>query len=156
MSAARVTGRVASGGGVRSGGVGPPRPARSPQGCESDERVTQHERTPPPDDGTRPSRAPYMRDESGLGRALAVEREEQATEREAFRRGDRAWYVERGPTVPSPDVGAAAPILEEVEVEKGLAPVVEHPGRLQHDAGPSEDLREHGGEIGRASCRERV
>src|SRR5262245_7945058 len=88
-----------------------------------------------------------MRDESGLGRALAVEREEQATEREAFRRGDRAWYVERGPTVPSPDVGAAAPILEEVEVEKGLAPVVEHPGRLLHDAGPSEDLREHGGEI---------
>src|SRR5262245_46828912 len=31
----RATGRVAAAGGVRSGGVGPPRPARSPKGCES-------------------------------------------------------------------------------------------------------------------------
>src|SRR5262249_1335761 len=41
-------GRVAGGGGVRSGGVGPPRPVRSPQACESGVWVTQHERTPPP------------------------------------------------------------------------------------------------------------
>src|SRR5262249_5653978 len=59
-SAARATGRVASGGGVRSGGVGPPRPARSPQGCDSGEWVTQPERTPPPDDRTRPPRAPQV------------------------------------------------------------------------------------------------
>src|SRR5215831_9310270 len=52
-----MIGRVAAGGGVRSGGVGPPKPARRPQGGESGERVTQHERTPPPDDGTRPPRA---------------------------------------------------------------------------------------------------
>src|SRR5262244_1948668 len=65
-SAARVPGRVATGGGVRSGGVGPPKPARRPEGGESGERVTQHERTPPSDDGTRPPRAPNARECSGL------------------------------------------------------------------------------------------
>ena len=33
---------------------------RSPQGCDSGEWVTQHEHTPPPDDGTRPPRAPMF------------------------------------------------------------------------------------------------
>ena len=32
-------------------------------------------------------------------------------------------------------------------MEKGLAPVVEHAGRLLHDAGPGEGLPEHGSEI---------
>src|SRR5215471_21291052 len=45
---------------------GPPRPARRPQGGESGERVTQHEGTPPPDDGTRPPRASDAREESVL------------------------------------------------------------------------------------------
>src|SRR5215475_6179079 len=54
----RATDRVASVGGVHSGGVGPPRPVRSPKGCESGERVTQSERTPPTDDGPRAPRAP--------------------------------------------------------------------------------------------------
>ena len=88
-----------------------------------------------------------MREESGLACALAVTREEQATEREVFRRGDRTWHIERGPAASSPDVGAAAPALDEVEVEKGLAPVVEHAGRLLDDAGPGEDLPEHRGEV---------
>src|SRR5262245_5914926 len=44
------SGRVASGAGGRSGGVGPPRPARSPQGGESGEWVTQLERSPAPGD----------------------------------------------------------------------------------------------------------
>src|SRR5262245_4414573 len=48
---------MAAGGEVRSGGVGPPRPARSPEDCDSGERVTQPERTPAHDDGPRPSRA---------------------------------------------------------------------------------------------------
>jgi hypothetical protein len=51
----RVTGRVASGVGERSGGVGPPRPVRSPQGCDSGEWMTQLERSPAPDDGLRPA-----------------------------------------------------------------------------------------------------
>src|SRR5215469_3087535 len=42
---------------------GPPRPARSPQGCDSGERVTQHERTPPPDDRPRPPRAQKLASE---------------------------------------------------------------------------------------------
>src|SRR5215469_3290362 len=54
---------------------------------------------------------------------------------------------ERGPAASSPDVGAAAPALDEVEVEKGLAPVVVHAGRLLNDAGPGEDLPEHRGEV---------
>jgi len=45
-----VTGRVAAGAGERSGGVGPPRPVRHPQGGESGERVTELERSPAPDD----------------------------------------------------------------------------------------------------------
>src|ERR1700746_3360885 len=60
-SAARRAGRVAWGGGVSSGGVGPPRPARSPQGCDSGERVTQPEGTPPPGDRPRLPRAPDVR-----------------------------------------------------------------------------------------------
>jgi len=44
---------VAAGAGVRSGGVGPPRPVRRPQGGESGEWVTQPERTPALDDGPR-------------------------------------------------------------------------------------------------------
>jgi len=47
-------GRVAAGAGERSGGVGPPPPVRRPQGGESDERVTQLERSPVPDDRPRP------------------------------------------------------------------------------------------------------
>jgi hypothetical protein len=54
----RVTGRVASGVGERSGGVGPPRPVRSPQGCDSGERVTELAAAPPPGARTRPARAP--------------------------------------------------------------------------------------------------
>jgi len=46
---------VAAGAGERSGGVGPPRPVRRPQGGDSGERVTQLERSPAPDDGTRPA-----------------------------------------------------------------------------------------------------
>src|SRR5215510_14265895 len=57
---------MASGGGVSSGGVGPPRPVRSPQGCDSGERVTYHEDTPPPDDRTWPPRAPHVDEQSGL------------------------------------------------------------------------------------------
>src|SRR5215470_4167545 len=72
-SAARATGRVASGGGECSGGVGPPRPARRPQGCESGEWVTQHEHTPPPDDGTRPPRALTLGEWTGLGRAAGID-----------------------------------------------------------------------------------
>ena len=49
------TGRVAPRVGVRSGGVGPPRPARSPQGCDSGEWVTQLERTPALGDRPRPA-----------------------------------------------------------------------------------------------------
>jgi len=49
------SGRVAAGVGVRSGGVGPPRPVRRPQGGESGEWVTQLERTPATADGTRPA-----------------------------------------------------------------------------------------------------
>src|SRR5262249_58668329 len=67
---ARAPGRGAWGGGVCSGGVGPPRPAPRPQGGESGERVTRHERTPPPDDGPRPSRARRVREQSGLERGL--------------------------------------------------------------------------------------
>ena len=48
-------GRVAAGVGERSGGVGPPRPVRRPQGGESGERVTQLERSPAPVDGPRPA-----------------------------------------------------------------------------------------------------
>src|SRR5215831_3344134 len=51
MNSERLAGRVASGGGVCSGRVGPPRPARRPQGGESGERVTQHEHTLPPATG---------------------------------------------------------------------------------------------------------
>src|SRR5262249_25727649 len=56
-------GRVAAGGGCAPAEWDPPRPARSPQGCDSGERVTKHER-PSPDDGTRPSRAPHAREQS--------------------------------------------------------------------------------------------
>jgi len=48
-------GRVASGAGERSGGVGPPKPVRSPEGGDSGEWVTQLERSPAPDDGSRPA-----------------------------------------------------------------------------------------------------
>jgi len=47
-------GRVASGAGECSGGVGPTRPVRRPQGGESGERVTQPEHSPAPDDRPRP------------------------------------------------------------------------------------------------------
>jgi len=50
------TGRVAARAGVRSGGVGPPKPARGPQGCDSGEWVTQLERTPPSVTGHAPPR----------------------------------------------------------------------------------------------------
>src|SRR5262249_10557522 len=43
---------VAPGVGERAGGVGPPRPARSPQGCDSGQRVTQLARSPAPGDRT--------------------------------------------------------------------------------------------------------
>ena len=49
------SGRVAAGAGERSGGVGPPRPVRRPQGGESGEWVTQLEHTPAPDDRPRPA-----------------------------------------------------------------------------------------------------
>ena len=49
------SGRVALGAGVRSGGVGPPKPVRRPEGGDSGERVTQPERTPAPNDGIRPA-----------------------------------------------------------------------------------------------------
>jgi len=48
------SGRVAAGAGVRSSGVGPPKPVRRPQGGDSGEWVTQLERTPAPADGPRP------------------------------------------------------------------------------------------------------
>jgi len=41
---------------MRSGGVGPPKPARGPQGCDSGEWVTQLELTPALDDRPRPPR----------------------------------------------------------------------------------------------------
>jgi len=46
---------VAAGVGERSGGVGPPRPVRRPEGGESGEWVTQLERSPAPDDRPRPA-----------------------------------------------------------------------------------------------------
>src|SRR5215510_7122385 len=48
-------GRVAPGAGELSGGVGPPRPVRSPEGCGSGEWVTQLESSPAPGDGSRPA-----------------------------------------------------------------------------------------------------
>ena len=48
-------GRVAAGAGERSGGVGPPKPVRRPQGGDSGEWVTQLERSPAPDDRPRPA-----------------------------------------------------------------------------------------------------
>jgi len=54
-SVVREVGRVAAGEGELSGGVGPPRPVRSPQGCDSGERVTQLESSPSPADGSRPA-----------------------------------------------------------------------------------------------------
>jgi len=47
----RAIGAGGAGGGQRSGGVGPPKPAGSPQGCDSGEWVTQLERCPPPATG---------------------------------------------------------------------------------------------------------
>jgi len=51
---------VAVGAGERSGGVRPPRRVRRPQGGGSGEWVTQLERSPAPDDGPDPSRAPLF------------------------------------------------------------------------------------------------
>src|SRR5262245_61047365 len=53
--------------GVRSGGVGPPRPLRRPPGGDSGAGVTQLERTLPPDDRPRPPRAQRKLGDSGLG-----------------------------------------------------------------------------------------
>jgi len=60
------SGRVASGAGVRSGGVGPPRPVRRPQGGNSGEWVTQLERTPAPDDRPRPASRSVVPERPGL------------------------------------------------------------------------------------------
>src|SRR5262245_3736436 len=46
------------GGGGRSGGVGPPRPVRSPKGCDSGVWVTELERPRPPTTGPASPRAP--------------------------------------------------------------------------------------------------
>src|SRR5262249_56634169 len=61
-----AAGRAASGGGVRSGRVGPPSSCAPPAGRRISERVTPHERTPPPDDRTRPSRALPVHESSSL------------------------------------------------------------------------------------------
>src|SRR5215475_10923930 len=60
--AAHGTGAGSGGAGERSGGVGPPRPVRRPEGGEAGERVTQRERSPAPDDRPRPPRAPHARE----------------------------------------------------------------------------------------------
>src|SRR5215470_18703616 len=52
------SGRVTSGVGELSGGVGPPRPVRRPKGGDSGEWVTQLESSPPPATGPAPPRAP--------------------------------------------------------------------------------------------------
>src|SRR5262249_32659137 len=49
------SGRVAAGAGERSGGVGPPRPVRRPEGGEAGEGGAQRERSPAPGDGPRPA-----------------------------------------------------------------------------------------------------
>jgi len=46
---------VAAGAGERSGGVGPPKPVRIPEGGDSGEWVTGLERSPAPGDGRRPA-----------------------------------------------------------------------------------------------------
>src|SRR5215472_15094136 len=55
---ARATEAGGGGGGGRSGGVGPPRPVRSPKGCDSGVWVTELERPPPPTTGPASPRAP--------------------------------------------------------------------------------------------------
>jgi hypothetical protein len=82
-----------------------------------------------------------------LGRSLAVTGSEQATERETLRWRDRPRHVERGPAVPSPDIGTPATALEEMEVKEGPPPGVEDAGRFLDDARPRADLGEHAGEI---------
>jgi len=59
------SGRVAAGAGVRSGGVGPPRPVRRPKGGDSGERVTQLERIPAPADRPRPASRSVDREKFG-------------------------------------------------------------------------------------------
>ena len=61
------SGRVASGVGVRSGGVGPPKPVRRPQAGDSGEWATQLERTPAPGDRTRPAARAVFVDEVCYG-----------------------------------------------------------------------------------------
>src|SRR5215813_11568918 len=60
--------------GMRSGGVGPPKPARGSQGCDSGEWVTQLERTPALGDRPRPaSRECQHGREVKLGREFAAD-----------------------------------------------------------------------------------